>query len=127
MNTGAEDESRNTPIFAFRISSARAIPLTTNASKPASARRANFVIQFPPSSSILDSDTRGSKRWPHYLGNGGEPPLPLWGDWGEGSRSLCMIEPSPGSHLSMRSDLSHKGRGDDTDHAERLRFMDPAL
>src|SRR6202008_3468883 len=37
---------------------------------------------------------------------------PLVGEgWGEGL-SLDSLYPSPGSHLSMRSDLSHKGRGE---------------
>src|SRR5215468_416855 len=39
MNTGAEDDRRSTPIFAFSASSARAIPLAPTASKPASASR----------------------------------------------------------------------------------------
>src|SRR5712671_1907920 len=34
--------------------------------------------------------------------------------------------PSPGSHLSMRSDLSHKGRGD-TEPAARAKLLNQAL
>src|SRR6478752_4982003 len=48
MNTGADDDSRNTPIFAFSTSSARAIPLAANASKPAIASRKIPVIRLPP-------------------------------------------------------------------------------
>ena len=46
MNTGADDDSRSTPIFAFCTSSARAMPLAANISKPANASRANLVIPF---------------------------------------------------------------------------------
>jgi hypothetical protein len=48
MNTGAEDDSLSTPIFAFSASSARAIPLAAIASRAAKASRANPVIPFPP-------------------------------------------------------------------------------
>src|SRR5947209_20588310 len=48
MNTGADDDSRSTPILAFCVSSARAIPPADIANRPASASRANFVIPFPP-------------------------------------------------------------------------------
>ena len=44
MNTGAEDDSRSTPIFAFSRSSARAIPLAAHISRPASASRAQPFI-----------------------------------------------------------------------------------
>ena len=47
-----------------------------------------------------------------YCVNGGELPLPLWERVGVRGSGLSMERnPSPGSHLSMRSDLSHKGRG----------------
>src|SRR6516165_4482431 len=48
MNTGAEDDSLSTPIFAFSTSSARAVPLAANTSKPASTSRANSVIPCSP-------------------------------------------------------------------------------
>src|SRR5262245_55272938 len=48
MNTGAEDDSLSTPILAFSKSSAFAAPFATSNSNPASASRANPVIQFPP-------------------------------------------------------------------------------
>src|ERR1700686_4489198 len=47
---------------------------------------------------------------PRCLGNGRALPLPLWervGARGPHGQSRCR-NPSPGSHLSMRSDLSHK-------------------
>src|SRR5579872_5147030 len=41
-------------------------------------------------------------------------PSPLAGEgWGEGSGSSIELNPSPGSHLAMRSDLSRKGRGEE--------------
>src|SRR5882672_4847613 len=44
---------------------------------------------------------------------GGELPLPLWERVGVRGSGLSIVRnPSPGSQLSMRSDLSHKGRGD---------------
>src|SRR5258708_36567749 len=44
---------------------------------------------------------------------GGALPLPLWERVGERGRGLSIVRnPSPGSHLTMRSDLSHKGRGE---------------
>ena len=44
--------------------------------------------------------------------NGGELPLPLWERVGvRGPGPSIVRVPSPGSHLAMRSDLSHKGRG----------------
>ena len=50
---------------------------------------------------------------PQYFGDGGGPPLPLWERVGVRGYGLSIERnPSPGSHLSMRSDLSHKGRGD---------------
>jgi hypothetical protein len=46
-------------------------------------------------------------------GIGGELPLPLWERVGVRGYGLSIdLNPSPGSHLSMRSDLSHKGRGE---------------
>jgi hypothetical protein len=46
-------------------------------------------------------------------GNGSELPLPLWERVGvRGSGLTIDRNPSPGSHLAMRSDLSHKGRGE---------------
>src|SRR6476646_7759228 len=48
MNTGAEDDSLSTPIFTFTASSARAIPLAANASRPANASRRNPFIRSPP-------------------------------------------------------------------------------
>src|ERR1700723_2602637 len=54
-------------------------------------------------------------------GNGIELPLPLWTEtsearsWRVGVRGYGLSidrNPSPGSHLAMRSDLSHKGRGE---------------
>src|SRR4051794_7291238 len=45
MNTGADDDSRSTPILA--LSSARAIAQAAIASRPASASRANTLIPFP--------------------------------------------------------------------------------
>src|SRR3954471_937846 len=45
MNTGADDDSRSTPILA--LSSARATPQAAIASRPASASRANTLIPFP--------------------------------------------------------------------------------
>ncbi len=51
---------------------------------------------------------------------GGELPLPLWERVGvRGSRLSIVRNPSPGSHLSMRSDLSHKGRGE-TEHLSHV-------
>src|SRR5258708_31731009 len=50
-------------------------------------------------------------------GRGGALPLPLWERVGVRGYGLSLgRNPSPGSHLSMRSDLSHKGRGG-TEHA----------
>src|SRR6202022_4808121 len=49
MNTGADDDSLNTPTFAFSKSSARAGPVAVIVSKPANTSRANPIIQFPPS------------------------------------------------------------------------------
>ncbi|SHG66503.1 hypothetical protein SAMN05443248_2298 [Bradyrhizobium erythrophlei] len=47
------------------------------------------------------------------LNDGGELPLPLWERVGvRGFGPSTDLNPSPGSHLSMRSDLSHKGRGE---------------
>src|ERR1700674_458432 len=46
-------------------------------------------------------------------GNGSELPLPLWERVGVRGYGLTIDRnPSPGSHLAMRSDLSHKGRGE---------------
>src|ERR1700679_1646303 len=43
-------------------------------------------------------------------GNGSELPLPLWERVGVRGYGLAIgRDPSPGSHLTMRSDLSHKG------------------
>jgi hypothetical protein len=45
--------------------------------------------------------------------NGSALPLPLWERVGVRGYSLSLgRNPSPGSHLAMRSDLSHKGRGE---------------
>src|SRR5205814_6182493 len=42
--------------------------------------------------------------------NGGELPLPLWERVGvRGPGPSIVRNPSPGSHLATRSDLSHKG------------------
>src|SRR5438445_9936556 len=54
MNTGADDDSLSTPIFAFSASSARASPVAAIASSTATASRAiparmSCSIQFPPS------------------------------------------------------------------------------
>src|SRR5216684_3345037 len=47
------------------------------------------------------------------LGSENALPLPLWERVGvRGSGLSIGRDPSPGSHLTMRSDLSHKGRGD---------------
>src|SRR5260370_19924978 len=55
------------------------------------------------------------------LSNGGELSLPLWERVGVRGHGLSIERnPSPGSHLSMRSDLSHKGRGG-AEHAEPVR------
>ena len=52
------------------------------------------------------------KQWFDVSASAGEPPLPLWERVGVRGYGLSMdLNPSPGSHLSMRSDLSHKGRG----------------
>jgi uncharacterized protein (DUF779 family) len=46
-------------------------------------------------------------------GNGSELPLPLWERVGVRGYGLTIDRnPSPGSHLTMRSDLSRKGRGE---------------
>ncbi len=46
-------------------------------------------------------------------GNGSELPLPLWERGGVRGYGLTTDRnPSPGSHLAMRSDLSRKGRGE---------------
>src|ERR1700709_1646203 len=43
----------------------------------------------------------------------GEPPLPLWERVGVRGPGLSIVRyPSPGLHLAMQSDLSHKGRGE---------------
>src|ERR1700682_3592791 len=63
MNTGADDDSLNTPPFAFSGSSARASPVAAIASRPASISRANPVIQFPPSFVIVESDQLKLKPW----------------------------------------------------------------
>src|ERR1700730_6319632 len=55
MNTGAEDDRRSTPTFAFSASSARAIRLAESASKQARASRTYSLIQFPPSCFLLQS------------------------------------------------------------------------
>src|ERR1700674_5725463 len=48
-------------------------------------------------------------------GNGSELPLPLWERVGVRGYGLTIDRnPSPGSHLAMRSDLSHKGRGEES-------------
>ena len=48
-----------------------------------------------------------------WNGNGGELPLPLWERVGvRGSGLSIELNPSPGLHLAMQSDLSHKGRGE---------------
>src|ERR1700709_1149074 len=42
-----------------------------------------------------------------------ELPLPLWERVGVRGSGLSIVRnPSPGSHLAMRSDLSHRGRGE---------------
>src|ERR1700760_4524230 len=47
-----------------------------------------------------------------YQNGDGELPLPLRERVGVRGYGLSSgLNPSPGSHLSMRSDLSHKGRG----------------
>src|ERR1700752_3523274 len=46
MNTGADDDRRSTPIFAFSASSARAIPLAASTSKPAKTSRNTPCIRF---------------------------------------------------------------------------------
>jgi len=57
----------------------------------------------------------GRQRIPHstpYLRDGGKLPLPLRERVGvRGSDRSIDCNPSPESHLAMRSDLSHKGRG----------------
>ena len=58
-----------------------------------------------------------------YPGNGGELPLPLRERVGVRGSGLSMDRnPSPGSHLSMRSDLSHKGRGNALSRVRRFNF-----
>jgi hypothetical protein len=53
-------------------------------------------------------------------GNGGALPLPLRERVGVRGYGLTIDRnPSPGSHLAMRSDLSHKGRGEVSATAER--------
>ena len=64
MNTGAEDDSRSTPILAFSASSARATPAAISASRPASASRTNFVIRSSPSLFVLSQ--------PLHVGRPGE-------------------------------------------------------
>src|ERR1700737_4319054 len=96
MNTGADDDSRKTPTFAVRSSSARAAndaaTVAVSASKLANRNgtypdrelrtRACCVIQFPPCTirdlPSLDwsSDTRSRQRPP--------PPSPLGGGGGRG-------------------------------------------
>ena len=46
MNTGADDDRRSTPTFAFKTSSAQAIPLVASATRLANTIRANPVIRF---------------------------------------------------------------------------------
>src|SRR5437016_43612 len=48
MNTGAEDDSRSTPIFAFSASSARATLDAASVSTPATASRKIPFIRLPP-------------------------------------------------------------------------------
>jgi hypothetical protein len=61
---------------------------------------------------------RRHRPWPGF---GGELPLPLWDRDERSSLSRVGVRgsglsmkrnPSPGSHLAMRSDLSRKGRGE---------------
>src|ERR1700735_4325254 len=63
-------------------------------------------------------------------GNGIELPLPLWTEtsearsWRVGVRGYGLSidrNPSPGSHPAMRSDLSHKGRGEVRPPAEPIQ------
>ena len=57
------------------------------------------------------------------LHNGGEFPLPLWERVGVRGYGLSIERnPSPGSHLSMRSDLSHKGRGNARSRVRGFNF-----
>jgi hypothetical protein len=49
--------------------------------------------------------------------NGSELPLPLWERGGVRGYGLTIDRnPSPGSHLAMRSDLFRKGRGEVNRH-----------
>jgi hypothetical protein len=67
--------------------------------------------QYSGSASALPLFVNGETRL-SCNGIGGELPLPLWERVGVRGYGLSIdLNPSPGSHLSMRSDLSHKGRG----------------
>ena len=64
----------------------------------------------------------------YCLSKDGEPPLPLWERVGVRGSGLSIVRnPSPGSHLSMRSDLSHKGRGDNEQAATIIRTSNRTL
>src|SRR5690348_441364 len=53
MKTGADDDSRKTPILAFSDSSARAAPAADASSTTSMARAKNF-IRYPPLQSLRD-------------------------------------------------------------------------
>jgi hypothetical protein len=64
---------------------------------------------MPPSGRRLEHDEIRLIR----KGNGSALPLPLWERVGVRGYGLTIDRnPSPGSHLAMRSDLSRKGRGE---------------
>jgi hypothetical protein len=73
------------------------------------AALAMTVIQLNLAQSCLFAVLKKSRT----CAGGGAPPLPLRERVGVRGHGLSIVRnPSPGSHLSMRSDLSHKGRGD---------------
>src|SRR5882672_6075980 len=60
------------------------------------------------------------------INSGSALPLPLWERVGvRGSDLSIGRDPPPGSHLSMRSDLSHKGRGDRTQMPRSVHELMP--
>src|SRR6476661_8134361 len=73
---------------------------------------------------VIASEAKQSIWSDRYRHNGSELPLPLWERVGVRGHGLSIERnPSPGSHLTMRSDLSHRGRGNALSRVRRLNFQ----